>query len=220
MASKRGRTDIIIAIQPQHVANIVSRVKDHEFRKYLIPRSVRRFWIYETSPASAIKYVAEVSTGKRPGEITDTKGLRNLDFNEGRSEAKYAYEIMKLVLLDTCITLDDLKTREWLNGPPQKYCYVKQEMKDALQTMSTTTLFDKTVPPRSLDSEPSSELPATGSEAEIFWSSEVIEAPQDADTTRRTIAAKPRALRKFRISKETTFRGRDFLSRQQGLGRS
>lgn len=220
MASNRGRTDIIIAIQPQHVANIISRVKDHEFRKYLIPQSVRRFWIYETSPASAIKYVAEVSAGKRPGEITNVNGLRNLDFNEGKFEAKFAYEIIRLVKLDACITLDDLKTREWLNGPPQKYCYVKQEMKDALRTVSTTTIFDKTLPLRHFDSDPSSDLPATGSDTDILWSSEINEATEDTDIAQRMTVAHSRTSRKFKVSKETTFRGRGFLSRQSGSGRS
>lgn len=37
-----GRTDIFISIHPRHVANIVARVKNHEFRKYLLPPDVCR----------------------------------------------------------------------------------------------------------------------------------------------------------------------------------
>lgn len=37
MATRDFKSDIIIAIHPEHVANIVLRVKNHEFRKYLLP---------------------------------------------------------------------------------------------------------------------------------------------------------------------------------------
>ncbi|KAK0712185.1 hypothetical protein B0T21DRAFT_72996 [Apiosordaria backusii] len=134
MAPEVCKSDIVIAIHPRHVANIVSRVKNHEFRKYLLPAEVRRLWIYETSPASSVKYVATISAGKQPGEIRDPNGLRNDEFDEGRLEhlVKYAYEILRLEALTVPISLSDLKENGWLNGLPQKYCYVKQSMRQAL----------------------------------------------------------------------------------------
>ncbi|KAH7019759.1 hypothetical protein EDB80DRAFT_207245 [Ilyonectria destructans] len=147
MALQVCKSDIIIAIHPKHVANIVSRIKNHEFRKYLLPAEVRRLWIYETSPASSVKYVATISAGKRPGEIHDSTGLRNDEFDEGRLEhrVKYAYEIHKLEALAAPISLSDLKRNGWLNGPPQKYCYVKQSMRQALSVTPLTLVFDSII---------------------------------------------------------------------------
>ncbi|PGH19867.1 hypothetical protein AJ80_03784 [Polytolypa hystricis UAMH7299] len=137
MAAGGVKSDIIIAVHPEHVAKIILRVKNHEFRKYLLPPHIKRLWIYETSPASAIKYVATISPGKQPGEICDSSSLRNDEFDQGMLEhlAKYAYEIQKLEALPKIITLSDLKQNGWLNGPPQKYCYVKEAMNHALSAL-------------------------------------------------------------------------------------
>jgi predicted transcriptional regulator len=137
------RTDIVIAIRPQHVANIASGIKDHEYRKYLLPHAVRRFWIYETSPTSAITYVATVSHGKQPGEIANEQGLRNKEFNEGKLThlAKYAYEILDLKKLDSPLKLQDFVAKGWLGGPPQKYCYIKDAMMRALRNSPTTRII-------------------------------------------------------------------------------
>jgi predicted transcriptional regulator len=140
MAQPSVKTDIIISIHPEHVSNIVSRVKDHEYRNYLIPSCVRRIWIYETRHTSAIKYVAQISSGKRPGEITNTKGLRNSEFNEGKIGG-YAYEILDLQATPYPWTLQELKAKGWLNGPPQKYCYAKASMIDALRDIALIKLF-------------------------------------------------------------------------------
>jgi hypothetical protein len=144
MALETLKTDIIISIHPQHVANIVSGAKDHEYRNYLLPHQVKRLWIYTTSPISAIQYVAEISHGKRPGSLTNEKGLKNAEFNQGKleSEAKYAYEILKLEVLAECITLNQLKANGWLGGPPQKYCYVKKPMAEALSGLQLTVVLD------------------------------------------------------------------------------
>ena len=141
--SNRERTDIIIAIHPEHVTNIVSGTKNHEFRRYLLPSTVQRLWIYETNPTSAIKYIAQVSQGKRPGELTNYRGLRNAEFNQGRLEhlVKYAYEIQALFVLERSWTLRELKDKEWLSGPPQKYCYTKTSMLLTLHSNTWTTLI-------------------------------------------------------------------------------
>lgn len=145
MAEPKSAQDLILSIRPQHVANIVSRVKNHEFRNYLLPVSVRRLWIYETSPASAIRYVATISHGKRPGEIQDSTGLRNDEFDRGESagRVKYAYEILRLEELGEPLGLAVLKERGWLGGAPQKYCFVKGPMATALGAASLRILFDE-----------------------------------------------------------------------------
>ena len=141
-----GPPDLIISIRPQHVANIVRRTKNHEFRNYLLPVSVRRLWIYETSPASAIRYVATISHGKRPGEIRNSDGLKNDEFDRGSMEGrvKYAYEILRLEELEEPFTLGALKANGWLGGAPQKYCFVKPAMAAALATAKLRLLFNTT----------------------------------------------------------------------------
>jgi hypothetical protein len=156
MAGDTVKTDIIISIHPKHVANIASRLKDHEFRNYLLPSSVQRMWIYETSPTQAIKYVARISHGKRPGEITNTQGLNNVAFNEAKLEdSKFAYEILELHATPAPWTLQDLKAKRWLNGPPQKYCYFKKSMVDALKGIELVKIFGTT-------SQPPAEMGDTG----------------------------------------------------------
>lgn len=55
-------TDVLIAIKPVHLANIVSRQKNHEYRKYRLGDDVTRLWLYETSEGgtgrSSITYVS------------------------------------------------------------------------------------------------------------------------------------------------------------------
>ncbi|RDW63589.1 hypothetical protein BP6252_11134 [Coleophoma cylindrospora] len=142
-----GKSDIIISIRQPHLDHVVSLKKNHEFRKYLLPSSVKRFWIYEPNPVSAIKYIAEVSNGKRPGEIVDGGFIRNSDFNEGKiADGNFAYKILKLERLDTPITLSQLKAKGWLLGAPQKYSYVKEAMARDLRDMKTTAISAHSLP--------------------------------------------------------------------------
>lgn len=44
--------DIFMSIKPEHMHNIATGVKNHEYRRYLLPSSVRRIWFYKSSPVS------------------------------------------------------------------------------------------------------------------------------------------------------------------------
>ena len=147
MTTDTVKTNIIISIHLKHVKNIVSRVKDHEYRKYLIPTSVRRMWIYETSPLSAIKYVALISNRKRPGEVANNEGLRNKEFNDRKLEhlAKYAYEILELYALPEVFPLAKLITNGWLKGPPQKFCYAKRQMVERTDRLEKKVVFTSAI---------------------------------------------------------------------------
>ena len=84
---------------------------------------------YTTAPAQCIRYVAVVSNGKTPGQIgADDTGLGNDDFNAGRKESKYGYEIVHLYELSEPVSLQDMVKRGWAKGGPQKYQWVSQEM--------------------------------------------------------------------------------------------
>jgi predicted transcriptional regulator len=119
------RSDIIISIYPNHVKNIVNRTKNHEFRSWKIPDHVKRIWIYETSPVSAIKYMASIGDAKSPEEMMDLKGIGNQEFKNGEKISRYAYEILELYELADPVSLATAKANSWLGGPPQKYVYVR-----------------------------------------------------------------------------------------------
>jgi predicted transcriptional regulator len=141
MASPTLKTDIVISIRQPFLSQIVTFKKNHEFRGYLLPAIVKRFWIYEPSPVSAVRYVAEVSGGKRPGEVEVGGIPRNADFNNGVMEGcAFAYEIVKLEELERPVTLAELKSKGWLGGAPQKYCYLKKSMARGLRSAKTTAI--------------------------------------------------------------------------------
>ena len=54
-------TDVLLSIKPVHLANIVSRQKNHEYRKYRLRDEATRLWFYETSEGgqgrAAVTYV-------------------------------------------------------------------------------------------------------------------------------------------------------------------
>jgi hypothetical protein len=65
--SRPGRvdTDVLLAIKPEHLANIISREKNHEYRKYRLKDGVSRLWLYETGSGggrSSITYVEHFNT--------------------------------------------------------------------------------------------------------------------------------------------------------------
>jgi hypothetical protein len=122
--AKTSQTDVFMSIFPEHIDNIASRLKNHEYRKYLLPSSVQRIWFYTTAPVSSVYYVACISGGKVPGQVPEDGGIGNEDFNAGKKVSKYGYEILELWKLVEPISLEHAKMKGYLNGPPQKYCWV------------------------------------------------------------------------------------------------
>src|SRR6266581_4725624 len=43
-ATSKKKADILISIKPVHMNNIVNQTKNHEFRKYMISKTVQRMW--------------------------------------------------------------------------------------------------------------------------------------------------------------------------------
>ncbi|KAK2754394.1 hypothetical protein FQN54_007038 [Arachnomyces sp. PD_36] len=122
-ATKTSKADIFMSIKPEHINNISLRLKNHEYRRYLLPPTVRRIWFYTTAPLSRLEYVDRISHGKVPGEVQEDGGFGNADFNAGRKLSKYGYEILDLWKLNEGVSLREAVTREILKGPPQKYCW-------------------------------------------------------------------------------------------------
>ncbi|EGU74661.1 hypothetical protein HZS61_005666 [Fusarium oxysporum f. sp. conglutinans] len=93
--AERVETDVLLAIKPEHLENIISREKNHEYRKYRLKDGVSRLWLYETGSGggrSSITYIAVITPNTRhePGFVpTEPFGIGNEDFNAGLKESKY-----------------------------------------------------------------------------------------------------------------------------------
>lgn len=123
-----SHANIFMSIKQEHMTHIANGTKNHEYRRYLLPSSVQYIWFYTNSPISAIQYVARISRGKAPGEVSEDGGLGNEDFNAGKKSSKFGYEILALWKLERPITLHQAKSRGFLKGPPQKYTYVPKQV--------------------------------------------------------------------------------------------
>ncbi|KAF5582217.1 pisatin demethylase cytochrome P450 [Fusarium pseudocircinatum] len=123
-----------VAIKPEHLANITSREKNHEYRKYRLKNGVSRLWLYETGSRggrSSITHIAVIppNTRHEPGSVpTEPFGIGNQDFNAGRKESKYGYPILELYELVDSVTLNEMKTRWGMGGAPMGWQYVASDL--------------------------------------------------------------------------------------------
>ncbi|KAH7313813.1 hypothetical protein B0I35DRAFT_410757 [Stachybotrys elegans] len=133
----RVETDVLLAIQPVHLNNIVTKHKNHEYRKYRLRDGIERLWLYETrgtreSPGSAaITHIATIPSDVRrtPGTVPEEPfGLGNSEFNAGMKQSKYGYPILELYELVTPITLGEMKTAWGMGGAPMGWSYAKEPM--------------------------------------------------------------------------------------------
>lgn len=138
-----SRSNIFMSIKPEHMANIASGAKNHEYRRYLLPSSICYIWFYTTAPISAIQYVARISYGKAPGEVPEDGGLGNADFNAGKKLSKFGYEILALWKLEQPITLRLALSRGFMKGPPQKYTFVSKQVCGEWELEKQTRVIDK-----------------------------------------------------------------------------
>ncbi|KAJ7129616.1 hypothetical protein C8R44DRAFT_777236 [Mycena epipterygia] len=138
-ALRTKKTDILISIKRPHIDNIVARIKNHEFRKYLIPGIVQRMWFYVSSPDQTLRYIAVVSNGKTPGEIEKENGIGNADFNKGPKDA-YAYEILHLYRLRVPLPIARLREDHGIS-PPQRYAYVPEALFEQVLLEEQELLF-------------------------------------------------------------------------------
>ncbi|KXG46354.1 uncharacterized protein PGRI_052100 [Penicillium griseofulvum] len=124
---EKSTSHIFMSIKPEHIQNIASRSKNHEYRTYLLPPTITHIWFYTTSPIKRIEYVARISPGKVPGEVSDDGGIGNAEFNAGLKQSKYGYEILVLWKLKMSVSLEMALVEGFLKGAPQKYCWVSSD---------------------------------------------------------------------------------------------
>ena len=127
-------TDIILSMQPDpYIPQILQGQKTHEFRKYPLPESTRRVWMYITAPVSAIKYICTIgpATVRGAGVALPENGIGNVEFNSrggGWKHGGYAYELLDVCELPHEIGLPELKQKYGLKGPPRRWLYLPEKI--------------------------------------------------------------------------------------------
>ena len=145
MAPRTKVSDVFLSIQPENVAKIVDRTKNHEFRRQVIPNTVSRIWIYETYPTRLLQYMAVISPAKRPGEITNEDGIGNAQFNaKDPNCGELAWEILELYELADPLPWGTIEANEWLNAPPRKPTFVRPAVLDELMANLKPPIFCRT----------------------------------------------------------------------------
>ncbi|KAJ5769917.1 uncharacterized protein N7511_001968 [Penicillium nucicola] len=134
--------DVFMSIKPEHMNNIVSLTKNHEYRSYLLPSDVQRIWFYTTKPIQRIEYVVYISRGKVPGQVPEDGGIGNAEFNAGMKNSNYAYEILKIWKLEQPVDLEQAIKFGFFKGPPQKYTWVSEGVLMAFPLFRQPVLFD------------------------------------------------------------------------------
>ncbi len=83
-----------------------------------------------SSPDQTLRYIATISHGKRPGEIQPALldvGMGNADFNAGKKDEGFAYEIEELYELKEPLSLKAMQERYEATFP-QRFSYVMDNM--------------------------------------------------------------------------------------------
>ncbi|KAK1783657.1 hypothetical protein QBC45DRAFT_398472 [Copromyces sp. CBS 386.78] len=129
---ERIKTDVLMAIKPIHLANIVSREKNHEYRKYRLKDEVVRLWLYETKEGgqgrASITHIAVIPEGVRhtPGTVpTEPRGIGNDDFNAGLKQSKFGYPVLEVYELVKPVTLAEMKSKWGMRSAPMGWQYVR-----------------------------------------------------------------------------------------------
>lgn len=87
--------------------------------------------------------MARISCGKEPGDLPEDGGLGNDDFNAGKKESKFGYEIPALWKLESPIPLRYAVTRGILKGPPQKYTFEPKQVCGEWELKKQTQVIGK-----------------------------------------------------------------------------
>jgi len=130
--------DVLISIQPEFVAKILSGKKTVELRKKPFPTNRgTRIWIYSSSPTSAVEAAAYIDAIDRdtPANIWQKYqhkcGISRADFDAYFSETTeaYALSIANPMRLERRLKLDEIRVLSAGFTPPQYYRYVDHDTK-------------------------------------------------------------------------------------------
>ena len=118
----KRKKGIFLSIRPDALKRICTKEKNYEFRKYYPKQEIEILYVYETFPTCALKYRIELGNIIHYLNKIEKEGYGNFEFNQGLKEAKYAYEIKHVDLLEKPFPLSQLK-EVYGFVPPQSYAY-------------------------------------------------------------------------------------------------
>ncbi len=117
-----SKNAIYVSIKPKYTKLIETGVKNYEFRNYCPKDKFNKLYVYESFPASSLKYIIEIGDIiKYPNKIKKD-GYGNKEFNDGLKSAKYAYEIIGVYKYKEPLKLEILRSK-FNFSPPQAYSY-------------------------------------------------------------------------------------------------
>ncbi|MGX9134586.1 hypothetical protein ACWV26_09430 [Rummeliibacillus sp. JY-2-4R] len=115
---------IILSIKPEFCELILAGNKPYEFRNFIPKQFSPYFFVYESAPSSALKYILKVAKPIKFPDQVEGKGFGNELFNNGQMSYKHAYKIEEIYSIAEPIPLTIL--REKFNfSAPQAYTYLK-----------------------------------------------------------------------------------------------
>jgi hypothetical protein len=114
-------TNVVLYIQPEHMTRIATQTKNHDYRKYELPHTIHRLWFFETEPVDVITFMATTGPAKRPGEVNDSSGIGNDDFNAGLKGCKFGYPIIQLYQFTDPLDRKTLKGKYGLAPPTSHF---------------------------------------------------------------------------------------------------
>lgn len=118
---------IYISINKNATEKIVNKEKNHEFRNYIPKKKFNLMYVYVTAPVSKLMYIIELNQIIRFPDKIQYFGDGNDIFNLG-DKSKFAYEIKKVIKLESPVPLKELKEiYEFI--PPQSYAYTDRYLK-------------------------------------------------------------------------------------------
>lgn len=133
-----SQSNILVAIKPVHLNNIIKKEKTFEFRRFLLPNTVQRMWFIDTDE-HLVRYVASIGPGLEPG-LVEGEGLGNEDFNAGKKVSTHAYSIQELYQLCSPIPLSVLTARYGIVYP-HGFQFLPQRMVVDVPLHQQTRLF-------------------------------------------------------------------------------
>ena len=114
-------SDIVLYIQPEHMTKITNCTKNHDYCKYELLHTVHHLWFFKTTLVDAITFMATTGPAKRPGEVNDSSGIGNNDFDAGLKGCKFGYPIIQLYQFTNLLDRKTLRGKYGLTPPTSHF---------------------------------------------------------------------------------------------------
>lgn len=114
---------LFISIHPEYCTLLSEGKKVHEFRSVKPKRQTDFLWIYESSPSSALTYIARTANPVEFPDQVEVRGDGDARFNKGGTKYRFAFPILELWRLEEPLPFAYLKEHFRFHAP-QSYAYL------------------------------------------------------------------------------------------------